>query len=97
MRPARIKCGSSGMAATSTTTAAVRWARIAETFGNPPLCETPAMLYSDCERAWIEHRAVKFAAERGWPLPIARSEAAAELVRMRTRKPASVLRCDRDP
>ena len=42
------------------------------------------MLYSDSETAWLNLRADKIAEERGWPLPIARSEAAAEMVRMRT-------------
>ena len=44
------------------------------------------MLYSDSEAAWLDRRAEKIAEERGWPLPIARSEAAADMVRMRTRK-----------
>jgi hypothetical protein len=72
-------------------TAAISWTRIAETLVRPALCETPAMLYSDSETAWLNLRAEKIAAERGWPLPIARSEAAAEMVRMRTREPAPVL------
>jgi len=41
--------------------------------------------------AWLDRRAAKIAKERGWPLPIARSEAAAEMVRMRTRKPGVLL------
>ena len=48
------------------------------------VCETPAMLYSESETAWLDLRAEKIAEERGWPLPIARSEAAAELVRSRS-------------
>ena len=55
------------------------------------VCDTPAMRYSDSEAAWLERRAEKIARERGWPVPIARSEAAAELVRMQTRTPAVVL------
>lgn len=43
------------------------------------------------ETAWLNLRAEKIAEERGWPLLIARSEACAELVRMRTRKPGVVL------
>jgi hypothetical protein len=49
------------------------------------------MRYSESETAWLNLRAEKIAEERKWPLPIARSEAAAEMVRMRTRKPAPVL------
>ena len=41
------------------------------------------MLYADSETAWLDRRAAKIARERGWPLPIARSEACAELVRNR--------------
>lgn len=41
------------------------------------------MLYSESEHAWLDRRAEKIARERGWPLPIARSEAAAELARGR--------------
>lgn len=41
------------------------------------------MLYSESESAWLTLRADKIAQEHGWPLPIARSEAAAELVRNR--------------
>jgi hypothetical protein len=41
------------------------------------------MLYSDSEKAWLERRAETISEERGWPLPIARSEAAGEMVRMR--------------
>lgn len=43
------------------------------------------MLYSESEKAWLARRAEKIARERGWPLPIARSEAEAELVRLRQR------------
>jgi hypothetical protein len=49
------------------------------------------VLYPDPGTAWLNLRAEKIAEERGWPLPIARSEAAAEKVRMRTPKPAVVL------
>lgn len=49
------------------------------------------MLYSQSEINWLDRRADKIAQERGWPLPIARSEACAELVRMQARKPAAVL------
>ena len=55
------------------------------------------MLYSDSENAWLDWRAEKIADERGWPLPIAPSEACAELVRMQTRKPAVVQQFARDP
>lgn len=41
------------------------------------------VLYSESESAWLALRAEKIAEEQGWPLPIARSEAAAELVRTR--------------
>jgi hypothetical protein len=41
------------------------------------------MLYSDSEKAWLERRAETISEERGWPLPIGRSEAAGEMVRMR--------------
>jgi hypothetical protein len=40
----------------------------------------------------LDRRAEKIAEERGWPLPIARSEAAAEMVRMRTQ--SLLLCCD---
>jgi hypothetical protein len=33
------------------------------------------MLYSASETAWLDLRAEKISEERGWPLPIARSEA----------------------
>ena len=72
-------------------TGAILWAWIATTSGYPALCKTPGMLYSESETAWLKWRAEKISEERGWPLPIARSEAAAEMVRMRTRKPAVVL------
>ena len=49
------------------------------------------MLYADSEIAWLGRQAEKFASGRDWPLPIARSEAAAELVRMRSREAAVVL------
>jgi hypothetical protein len=72
-------------------TAAISWARIAETFGNPALCETPGMLYSDSEKVWLDWRAEKISERTGWPEPIAWSEAAAELVRMRQRPACKVL------
>jgi hypothetical protein len=72
-------------------TAAISWTWIAATSGHPALCETPDMLYSGSETAWLDRRAEKISEERGWPLPIARSEAAAEMVRVRTRKPAPLL------
>ena len=72
-------------------TAAISWTRIAKHSRCSALCETHKMLYSDSETAWLNWRAEKISEERGWPLPIARSEACAELVRMRTRKPAVVL------
>jgi hypothetical protein len=39
----------------------------------------------------LDLRAEKIAEERGWPLPIARSEAAAEMVRMRERPACKVV------
>src|SRR5690606_31854628 len=72
-------------------TAAISWARIAETRCCPALCETPSMLYSESETAWLNCRAEKIARARGWPLPIARSEAAAEMVRMRQRPACKVI------
>lgn len=41
------------------------------------------MIYSESEAAWLDRRAEKIARERGWPLPVARSEAEAELSRGR--------------
>lgn len=41
------------------------------------------MLYSDSESVWLNRRAERIAQERGWPLPVARSEAEAELTRGR--------------
>lgn len=41
------------------------------------------MIYSESESAWLNRRADKIVDERGWPLPIARSEAEAELTRTR--------------
>jgi hypothetical protein len=38
-------------------TAAVSWTRIAATSGHPALCDTPAMLYSASETAWLNLRA----------------------------------------
>jgi hypothetical protein len=49
------------------------------------------MLYSESERAWLDRRAVEVAERAGWPQPIARSEAAAEMVRMRQRPICKVL------
>ena len=65
-------------------TAAISWAWIAATSVHSAVCETPAMLYSDSETAWLNRRAEKISEERGWPLPIARSEAGAELARGRS-------------
>ncbi|MEX2125490.1 MAG: hypothetical protein WD795_16475 [Woeseia sp.] len=41
------------------------------------------MIYSEPEATWLDLRAAKIAEERGWPLPVARAEAAADLVRSR--------------
>ena len=41
------------------------------------------MRYDDSEHAWLDRRAAEIARETGWPLPIARSEAAAQLTRGR--------------
>lgn len=41
------------------------------------------MLYDESEQRWLDHRAAEIAAERGWPLPVAHSEAQAELTRSR--------------
>jgi hypothetical protein len=49
------------------------------------------MLYSESERAWLDRRAVEVAERTGWPEPIARSEAAAEIVRMRQRSACKVV------
>lgn len=43
----------------------------------------PEMPYSESETAWLNRRAEKIAEESGWPLPIARSAAEAELARSR--------------
>jgi hypothetical protein len=58
--------------------------------------EAESMLYSESERAWLERRAAQIAEDRGWPLPIAESEAAPELVRMLARKPAVVVQLRKD-
>lgn len=51
------------------------------------------MRWSDSEQAWLERRARKISEERGWPMPIATSEAARQLVHARaTREPAVVLK-----
>lgn len=72
-------------------TAVVSWWWIFETSGRLALCQTSPMLYSESETAWLNRRAENISKELGWPLPIARSEACAELVRMRTRESAVVL------
>ena len=41
------------------------------------------MRYDDSEHAWLDRRAADIARETDWPLPIARSEAAAQLTRGR--------------
>lgn len=41
------------------------------------------MLYLNSESEWLDRRAKRIAGERGWTLPIARSEAEAELARSR--------------
>lgn len=49
------------------------------------------MIYSDNETFWLNRRAQLIAERTGWPLPIARSEAGAELVRMRQRPACEVV------
>jgi hypothetical protein len=49
------------------------------------------MIYSESETAWLDWRAELIAERTDWPLPIARSEAAAEMVRMRTRPACKVV------
>jgi hypothetical protein len=48
------------------------------------------MYYSESEEAWLELRAKKIAEETDCPLPVARSEAMAQLVRNRAMPKASV-------
>jgi hypothetical protein len=48
------------------------------------------MIYRESESAWLDRRAELIAERTGWPLPIARSEAAAELVRTRARPACKV-------
>jgi hypothetical protein len=50
------------------------------------------MLYSDSETAGVELRSVEFGSESQVAAAYARSEAGAELARLRMRKPAAVLR-----
>jgi hypothetical protein len=50
------------------------------------------MLYSKSETTWLDRRAERIAEERRWPLPIARSEAEAELGRLRSKPTAIVLK-----
>jgi hypothetical protein len=76
-------------------TAAISWTRVAEPPSNLAVCDTHAMLYSESETAWLNWRADKIAKQRGWPLPIARPEAALELLRMRTARP--LLFCHFEP
>lgn len=45
------------------------------------------MLYHESEIRWLDRRAVEIAARTGWPVPIARAEAAGQLARLRL-KPA---------
>lgn len=49
------------------------------------------MLYSESEHAWLDRRALLIAKRTGWALPIARSEAAAEMVRLRERPACPIL------
>ena len=49
------------------------------------------MRFSESEEAWIDRRAEKFARELGLTLPIARSEAIAELLRLQRKKKAEVI------
>jgi hypothetical protein len=48
-------------------------------------------IFSDSENEWLERRARKIARETGVPLPIARSAAMAELVRLREKPKADVV------
>ena len=49
------------------------------------------MHYSRDEEGWIERKAREIARETGWPLPIARAEAQAELVRLQQKPKAEVI------
>jgi hypothetical protein len=55
------------------------------------------VLYSATEKAWLDRRAVKIAENRGWPLPIARSEAAAEMVECGLESPLLCCRFEPGP
>ena len=48
------------------------------------------MYYSGDEEGWIERKAQEIARDRGWPLPMARSEAIAELRRLQDQPKAPV-------
>lgn len=48
-------------------------------------------IYNDSEKEWLNRRARKIAHETGVPLPIARSAAMAELVRLREKPKADVV------
>lgn len=49
------------------------------------------MIFSESEEAWLKRRAEKIARENGEPLPIARSIAMRELVRMQQNPKAEVV------
>lgn len=55
-----------------------------------PLMTSPSLL-SDSEKAWLERRAADIARETGEPLPVGRSEAMAQLVRLRALPKADVI------
>lgn len=50
------------------------------------------MLYDESETRWLDRRAVEIAARTGWPVPIARAEAAGQLARLRLKAPCPVAR-----
>ena len=52
------------------------------------------MHYSRDEEDWLDRKAAEIARQTGWPLPIARAEAQAELVRIRERSKAKVIPLD---
>ena len=49
------------------------------------------MHYSRDEEGWLDRKAREISRETGWPLPIARAEARAELVRIRQHPKANVI------
>lgn len=53
------------------------------------------MLYDDSENRWLDRRAVEIAARTGWPVPIARAEAAGQLARLRLIPACPVVRLAR--